>query len=239
VSAPASRAAVGARHLPPGSRVASAVPACGRPRRGSSSRALVALRAHRLLMRRRGAAAGDEAASRHRAGAGPGVSPSRWSERLPLAAAAGIGCAIASYLALVQLDAIRVPWDPLFSPASSLRVLKSAFSRSLPVPDALVGALAYAAELGACLFGGRDRYRTRPWIVLVYGAIAAALAAGSIVLILVQAVVIRAWCALCLASAGLSIVIALAAEREVRAAWREVRGRRRHGAGAGAKEANV
>ena len=146
--------------------------------------------------------------------------PSRWSERVPIAALAAVGLGISVYLAACQLGAVAGPWDPLFGTESSARVIHSALSRALPVPDAALGAVAYAAELAADLAGGRERWRTHPWIVLAFGAIAAGLALVGVALIVVQVAVVRAGCTLCLGSAlaSLTIAIAVAAGGEVQAA---------------------
>ncbi len=151
--------------------------------------------------------------------------PSRWSERVPVAVAAAAGLAISVYLAAYQLGVVAAPWDPLFGAASSARVLHSGLARALPLPDAAIGALAYAAELAADLAGGSERWRTHPWIVLAFGAIAAALALVGVALIVVQAAVVRSGCTLCLCSALLSIgvAIAVAAGGEVQAAFRVAR----------------
>ncbi len=148
--------------------------------------------------------------------------PSRWSERLAVAALAAAGLAISIYLAAYQLGAVAAPWDPVFGPASSARVLHSALSRALPIPDAALGAIAYAVELAADLAGGSDRWRRRPWLVLVFGAISAGLALVGVALLVVQAAVVRAGCALCACSALLSIAVAftVAAGGEVQAAFR-------------------
>src|SRR5690242_20028333 len=74
-------------------------------------------------------------------------------ERLAVACLALCGVAISSYLALFQLGWIGAVWDPLFGSASSEAVLRSTFSRSLPVPDSAVGALAYAVEVVLALSG--------------------------------------------------------------------------------------
>src|SRR5512140_3248881 len=146
--------------------------------------------------------------------------PSRWSERLPVAVAAAAGLAISLYLAAYQLGAVAAPWDPLFGPASSARVLHSALSRALPLPDAAVGAIAYAAELAADLVGGDERWRTHPWIVLAFGAIAAALALAGASLVVLQAAVVRAGCARGRCAALLSSGAVQAAFRVVSAAHR-------------------
>ncbi len=152
-------------------------------------------------------------------------SPSRWRERLWIAAAAAAGLALSCYLAAVQLGAVGAAWDPLFGSASSARVLHSALARALPVPDAALGAVAYAAELATDLAGGAERWRTHPFVVLAVGAIVAALALVGAALIVVQAAFVRSGCTLCLCSALLSIGVAIAVARggEVQAALRGAR----------------
>jgi uncharacterized membrane protein len=162
------------------------------------------------------------------------ADPSRWSERLALAALAAVGLAISLYLTAFQLGLVARPWDPLFGPVSSARVLHSALSRALPVPDALLGAAAYAAEIATGLAGGAARWRTHPLLVLAFGAIAAGLGVAGVALVAVQALVVRAGCTPCLCSAALSITIALevAGGGEIAAAWRVLRqGRERRRAG--------
>jgi uncharacterized membrane protein len=155
-------------------------------------------------------------------------NPSRWAERLWIAAIAAVGLAISVYLSAVQVGAIRVPWDPIFGPASSARVLHSGLTRVLPVPDAIIGAAAYTAEIVTGLVGGTERWRTHPGIVLVFGAIVAGLALVGAGLVIAQAFVLRAACTLCLASALCSFTAAavVIASGEVRMAVRAVSSRR-------------
>jgi uncharacterized membrane protein len=136
--------------------------------------------------------------------------PSRSRERVVLAAIAAVGLGISAYLASYQLGGVAVPWDPLFGGASSARVLHSVVSRMLPVPDALVGAAAYAVEIVLDLAGGAERWRTHPWLVLAFAAVALALGLAGIVLTFVQVLVVRSGCTLCLCSAGASVAIAAA-----------------------------
>lgn len=154
-------------------------------------------------------------------------SPSRWAERIPLAVAAAVGAAIATYLALVQVGVVPEPWDPVFGPASALRVLRSSLSRALPIPDAAAGAAGYALEIVLALAGGPDRWRERPRLVVAYGIVVSLFAIASAGLVVLQAAVIRSGCTLCLASAGLSIGIAAAGQREGRAALGVLRTARR------------
>jgi Vitamin K epoxide reductase family len=117
---------------------------------------------------------------------------------LPLAAA---GLLIAGYLTLVQLDVLAPAWDPLFGTPSTQRVLELTH----PVPDAAAGVIAYATEI-VLLLTRRGR--------LVLGVVLAAGAITSIVLIVIQPIVVGAWCALCLASATLSLGLLLLGHRE-------------------------
>lgn len=129
-----------------------------------------------------------------------------------------LGCGISTYLTLYQWHLTAVVWDPVFGSHSSERVLTSALSRALPVPDATLGAVAYLVEAGATLMGGDHRWERTPAVVLVYGLILAGLALTSCVLVLLQLLVVRALCALCLASAAVSIINATLGKPEVMAA---------------------
>ncbi len=152
------------------------------------------------------------------AGAGlRGRNPSAWRERLPLIVLALLGCAIASYLALYQLGVVATVWEPLFGNGSQI-ILHSIVARMLPVPDAGLGAAGYALDVLLGLLGGRERWRTAPWLVVAFGALVGLMGAGSLVLLLVQPLLLHAGCTLCIASALISLSIASLAVREVRAA---------------------
>ncbi len=146
-------------------------------------------------------------------------NPSSWWHRLPAAGLAAVGFVVAGYLALYQWGVFATVWEPFFGRGSE-RVLNSWVSRLLPVPDAAVGALAYLAEAVAALAGGRDRWRTRPWTVLVYGGLAGLLGLAAVALVICQPVLFQAWCTLCLTSAAVSIALAAWAVDETWAAAR-------------------
>jgi uncharacterized membrane protein len=141
-------------------------------------------------------------------GAPPGwtVNPSAWSQRLPIVALALAGTAIAIYLALYQLRLIGAVWEPFFADGSR-RVLDSAVSRVLPVPDAALGAAGYLADAVTGLVGGRARWRTLPWMVILFGLAVGPLGAVSVLLVILQPVLVGAWCTLCLVSAVLSLAM--------------------------------
>lgn len=149
-------------------------------------------------------------------------NPSRWRERLPILLLAAIGLSLASYLAAYQLGFIRKVWDPFFGPGSE-RVLHSFVSRLLPIPDAVLGAVGYFAELITASIGGQQRWRTSSSLVLFYGAIVAALAVAGLLLSALQLFVLHACCTLCLVSAVISLVIGWLARSEVLASLHEIR----------------
>jgi uncharacterized membrane protein len=158
-----------------------------------------------------------------------GRNPSSRRHRLPIAGLALVGFLIAGYLALIQLEVLERVWDPIFGFESSRAVLESSFSRALPVPDAAPGAASYALELVLELAGPEDRFASRPWLPLAFGALVLFAAAVSVFLIVMQAAVIESWCALCLASAGIALAIVPLAMPEVLAALRQVRRAQRAG----------
>jgi uncharacterized membrane protein len=141
-------------------------------------------------------------------GVPPGWSynPSSWSERLPLIGLAVLGGLIAGYLALFQMGVVHSIWDPFFGNGSRI-ILQSSVSRILPIPDALLGAIGYLVDAVSGAVGGRERWRTMPWIVIVFGIAVGPLGLVSILLVILQPLVFHAWCTLCLASAVISIAM--------------------------------
>ncbi|HEX6799420.1 MAG TPA: vitamin K epoxide reductase family protein [Ktedonobacterales bacterium] len=176
-------------------------------------------------MTRRGVRWRPSAAGSLEADTPPGwrYNPSALSERLPLVALALIGCAIAIYLTLYQLGIVRQVWDPVFGSASSARVTGSALAHALPIPDASLGALGYAADVVLGAVGGPDRWRRLPWVVLAFGVVIAGMGCAAVLLVVAQGAVLHAWCLLCLCSAAISIVIACAGLGEPLAALQHLR----------------
>jgi uncharacterized membrane protein len=158
------------------------------------------------------------------------AGPSGWGRRALVIGIALVAFLVSAYLAAFQVGILSSVWDPVFGPDSSSAVLKSSFSRALPVPDAALGALAYLIEIVLDSIGGERRHQTRPWLVLLFGLVALGAAGVSVFLVALQAFVFHAFCALCLSSAAASWLILLLAFGELRAAVREVRARRATGA---------
>ncbi|MEP7153989.1 MAG: vitamin K epoxide reductase family protein [Nitrospira sp.] len=133
-------------------------------------------------------------------------NPSSWSERWWLIAVAVLGFIISLYLPLYQLGLFTTVWEPIFGSGSEV-VLHSSLSRMFPVPDAALGAFAYALDAVAGAVGGTARWRTMPWIVIVFGLAVGPLGLVSVLLVMAQPLLLDAWCTLCLVSAVLSIVM--------------------------------
>ena len=138
----------------------------------------------------------------------PGWSynPSVWAQRFPVAGLAALGFLIAGYLSLYQWGVFGRVWEPFFG-SGSREILHSGVSRLLPFPDAALGALSYLVDAVTGLIGGQTRWRTMPWIVVVFGLAVGPLSSISILLVIVQPVLYSAWCTLCLTSALISILM--------------------------------
>jgi hypothetical protein len=134
-------------------------------------------------------------------------NPSRWSERLPVLVLALTGFGIAAYLGMYQWGAFPFVWEPFFGDGSHRILKESSLAHLLPVPDAVIGAVVYLLDATAGAIGGRARWRTLPWIVLLNGLIASGLGFGGMLLAIFQPVLFHAYCTLCLASAVCSIAM--------------------------------
>lgn len=137
---------------------------------------------------------------------GWGYNPSSWSQRLPIVALAFVGFAVALYLALYQWHVFASVWEPFFGTGSRV-ILTSSISHILPIPDAALGAFGYLLDAVTGIIGGRQRWRTMPWIVVLFGLAIGPLGLVSVMLVIFQPVLFDAWCTLCLASAVISLVM--------------------------------
>ena len=138
----------------------------------------------------------------------PGWSynPSSWHQRAPMIALALIGWFISRYLASYQLGYSETVWEPFFGPGT-VRVLESEVSKMWPVSDAGLGALAYTFEMLMGWMGGKSRWRTMPWMVTFFFVLVVPLGITHIVLVILQPVVVGQWCTLCLAAAGVMLLM--------------------------------
>lgn len=143
---------------------------------------------------------------RHLGPPGWDYNPSTWRQRLPIVGLALVGFAIATYLALYQWRVIPSVWEPFFGDGSRV-ILNSGVSHLLPIPDAALGAFGYLVDAVTGVIGGRERWRTMPWMVVIFGIAVGPLGAVSVLLVILQPVLYDAWCTLCLASAVVSLVM--------------------------------
>lgn len=139
----------------------------------------------------------------------PGWSfnPSSWTQRLPIIALAFVGLYVSRYLAAYQLGHIDGVWDPFFEGGPDPKngteeIITSSVSQAWPVSDAAVGALTYMMEILTGILGSRRRWRTMPWLVLLFGLMIAPLGVVSIFFIVIQPIWIGTWCTLCLLAAA-------------------------------------
>jgi uncharacterized membrane protein len=138
----------------------------------------------------------------------PGWSynPSTWRQRLWIVGVALVGFGIATYLALYQYDVVADAWEPVFG-SGSRTILDSWVSKLLPVSDAALGAFSYLLDAVTGVIGGRRRWRTMPWMVVLFGIAVGPLGLVSLLLVILQPTLFDTWCTLCLATAVISIVM--------------------------------
>ena len=150
------------------------------------------------------------------------TNPSAWSQRLPIVGLALVGGAIATYLALYQYGVVDTVWEPFFGDGSK-RVLDSRLSNVLPIKDAALGAISYLADAVTGVIGGRKRWASMPWIVIIFGLAVGPLGAISILLVIAQPVLYGSFCTLCLGSAAISLMMIPPAVDEALASGQELR----------------
>ncbi len=134
-------------------------------------------------------------------------SPSDWFQRLPVIILAVVGLLVSRYLTAYQLGAIDHVWEPFFAGTvegknGTEQIITSDVSESWPVPDAGVGALTYALEILVGVIGSGRRWRTMPWLVVLFGIMIVPLGAVSIFFIVIQPIVIGTYSTLALIAAA-------------------------------------
>jgi len=155
-------------------------------------------------------------------------SPSSWNQRIPIIALALVGLVISRYLAAFQLGHIDAAWDPFFGDGTE-RIVTSSVSEAWPVADAGLGAAVYVLEIVTGVIGDKRRWRTLPWLVLLFGIMIVPLGAVSIIFIIIQPIVIGTWCSLCLLAAAAMLLQIPYSFDEILATLQFLRERRRQG----------
>lgn len=155
-------------------------------------------------------------------------SPSSWNQRIAIIALALVGLFISRYLAAYQLGHIDGAWDPFFGDGTE-RIITSSVSEAWPIADAGLGAVTYVLEIVTGAIGDKRRWRTMPWLVLLFGLMIVPLGGVSIFFIIIQPIVIGTWCTLCLVAAAAMLLQIPYSFDEILATLQFLRERRRRG----------
>jgi len=103
-------------------------------------------------------------------------------------------------------------WDPFFvgNPADpkngTEEIVTSFVSQAWPVSDAAVGGYTYLLEIVTGIVGSRLRWRTMPWLVVLFGLMIAPLGITSISFIVIQPIVIGTWSTIALIGAAAVLI---------------------------------
>ncbi|NCC21879.1 MAG: NAD-dependent epimerase/dehydratase family protein [Alphaproteobacteria bacterium] len=139
-------------------------------------------------------------------------SPSGWFQRAPIIMLAFLGFFISRYMCAYQLGHIDAVWEPFFAGAKddpqngTEEIITSSVSEAWPVPDAGLGAMTYALEILTGFIGGTARWRTIPWLVMLFGVMIVPLGVVSIFFIIIQPIMLGTWCSLCLIAAAAMLI---------------------------------
>lgn len=137
-------------------------------------------------------------------------SPSTYVQRMPIIALGAIGFFLSRILTAYQLGHIDAVWEPFFGSPGMLNgteyIITSDVSKAWPIADGGLGAMSYMFEILMGAMGGRARWRTMPWMVMLFGIVVVPLGVISIYFIIIQPIVIGTYCTICL-MAGIAMLI--------------------------------
>tara|TARA_R110002096_G_scaffold364311_1_gene557378 strand:- start:17132 stop:19684 length:2553 start_codon:yes stop_codon:yes gene_type:complete len=147
-------------------------------------------------------------------------SPSTYLQRIPMIALGLIGFVLARILAAYQLGHVGWVWEPFFAGDAerngSELIITSEVSKAWPIADGGLGAVTYMFEVLMGIMGGRARWRTMPWMVVLFGIAVVPLGVISIYFIIIQPIVVGTYCTLCLITAlGMLVMIPFALDELV------------------------
>lgn len=140
-------------------------------------------------------------------------SPSIFTQRLPIVALSFVGFFVSRELAAFQLGHTDSVWEPFFGGGptgaanGSEGVITSWVSKGFPIPDAGLGAVAYLLDILTGIIGDRRRWRTMPWMVVVFGLLIIPLGLVSVGFIMIQPTLIGTLCTLCLVQAVITVIL--------------------------------
>ncbi len=162
-------------------------------------------------------------------------NPSTWSQRLPIILLALVGLQVSRYLAAYQLGHVEGVWEPFFTGSpddprnGTEEIITSHVSEAWPVPDAALGGYTYVLEILTGIVGSRARWRTMPWLVILFGLMIVPLGITSIVFIIIQPIVLGTWSTLALVAAAAMLIQVPYAMDELIASGQFIRRRVRAG----------
>jgi nucleoside-diphosphate-sugar epimerase len=139
-------------------------------------------------------------------------NPSSWTQRVPIIALAFVGLYASRYLTGYQLGFLDHVWEPFFagSPANprngTEEIITSSVAQAWPVADGGLGAITYLLEILTGIIGLRARWRTMPWLVILFGLMIVPLSVTSISFVIIQPIVIGTWGTLTLIAAAAMLV---------------------------------
>ncbi|MFT4956326.1 MAG: nucleoside-diphosphate-sugar epimerase/uncharacterized membrane protein [Brevundimonas sp.] len=137
--------------------------------------------------------------------------PSTYLQRIPIIALGVVGLVLARILTAYQLGHVDNVWEPFFEAPGPLNgtehIITSAMSKAWPVADGGVGAITYMAEILMGAMGGRARWRTMPWMVVLFGIVVVPLGVVSIYFIIMQPIAIGTYCTICLLAAAAMLIM--------------------------------
>lgn len=139
-------------------------------------------------------------------------NPSSWIQRMPIILMALFGLYVSRYLAGYQLGHIPHVWDPFFEGSrtdpqnGTEEVIMSSVSKAFPISDAALGGYTYLLEILTGVVGSAARWRTMPWLVILFGLMIAPLGVTSIAFIIIQPIVIGTWSIVALLGAAAILV---------------------------------
>jgi hypothetical protein len=139
-----------------------------------------------------------------------------------------VGLFVSRYLAAFQLGHTGSVWDPLFGDGTE-RIITSSVSEAWAVSDSGLGAATYVLEILVGVIGDRRRWRTMPWLTLLFGLLIVPLGVVSIYFIIIQPIVIGTWCSLCLLAAAAMVLQIPYSLDEILATLQFLRERHRQG----------
>lgn len=160
------------------------------------------------------------------------VNPSKWSQRIPIIVLALVGGVAAGWLALFQQGTVGTVWEPFFGDGTEEIVKESGFSEffeRFPIGDAAIGFMGYVADAVTGAIGGTRRWRTMPWIVIIFGLFVGPFGVMSVMLTIFQPVLYDSFCTLCLVSGVISLAMIGPGIDEVLASLQHLRRVRNNG----------